>query len=166
MATWGTAPCWGAYEAALPGRSPQLGPSTRSLDTWWLYPGPRGQGSGHHSWGTLGILAPARENPDSTGLRGVSMQGTLRGCVGPTLVQPWDSSLFRFQRSESISSQGGWREYTKSYFLSFNLKLMVCWSIVDLQFCACSQCTMDWFSYACAVLSRSIVSNSLHGLHT
>ena len=54
------------------------------------------------------------------------MQGTLRGCVGPTLVQSWDSSLFRFQRSESISSQGGWREYTKSYFLSFNLKLMVC----------------------------------------
>ena len=53
---------------------------------------------------------PSQRKPNSTGLRGVSMQGTLPGCIGPTLVQLWDSSLFRFQGSDSIPSQGGWRE--------------------------------------------------------
>ena len=50
------------------------------------------RGSGHHRWGALGILVPAREN-QSTSLSGVSMKHTLPGCLRPTAVQPWDASL-------------------------------------------------------------------------
>ena len=50
------------------------------------------RGSGHHRWGALGILVPAREN-QTTSLSGVSMKHTLPGCLRPTTVQPWDASL-------------------------------------------------------------------------
>ena len=37
-------------------------PSDRALDTWWLYPGPRGQRVSHHRRGALGSLFPASGN--------------------------------------------------------------------------------------------------------
>ena len=86
------------------------GPSARALDTWRLYPGPQGQRVRPPSLGCTRDSGPTQRKPDSTGLRGVSMQGTLPGCTGPTQVQLWDSSLLRFQGSDSIPSQGGWRD--------------------------------------------------------
>ena len=94
--------CWSAYEAARSGRKLWSGtPVPADLDSWWLYPGPRGQRLGSQLLGCIRDSGPSQE-PDSTSLRGVSMWGTLLGCVHPTPVQPWGSSLFRFQVSDSI----------------------------------------------------------------
>ena len=86
------------------------GPSARALDTSWLYPGPRGQRVRPPSLGCTRDSGPSQRKLNSTGLREVSMKGILPGCVSPTLVQLWDSSLLRFHRSDSIPSQGGWRK--------------------------------------------------------
>jgi len=80
-------------------------PSTWALDTWWLYLGPWGQRIRPPSLGCTRDSGPRQR-----GLREVSMQSALPDCVSRTLVQLWDSSLLRFQGSDSIPSQGVWRE--------------------------------------------------------
>ena len=79
-------------------------PSTRTLDTWWLYPGPWGQRVKPPSLGCTRESVPSQGKPDSTGLRGVSMKGTLLGCLDPTPVQSWNSSLLRVQGWDSSAS--------------------------------------------------------------
>ena len=48
---------------------------------------------------------PSQRKPDSTGLRRVSMKGTVLGCLDPTPVQSWNSSLLRVQGWDSSASQ-------------------------------------------------------------
>ena len=76
-------------------------PSPMDLDTWWLYPGPRGQIVVSSLIGLPGKIGAS--------LKGVSIQGTLPGCFYPSPVQPWDSNLLWFQGSDSIPGQRGQR---------------------------------------------------------
>ena len=62
--------------------------------------------SGHHHWGALRMLVPARKNPDSTGLgdpdpmKCVSMKDTCWAISTPTQASPgtqvqgWDKSPY------------------------------------------------------------------------
>ena len=52
---------------------------------------------------------PSQKQTDSTGLRGVSMKGTLPGHLDPTTGQPWDSSFLMVQgwdKTPSLRGQG------------------------------------------------------------
>jgi len=79
------------------------------------------RGSGHHRRGALGILVSARKK-HSTGLRGVSMKGTLLGHFDPTTGQPWDSSFLWFSDGirAQLSEVGGNKVGITSFSFSFS----------------------------------------------
>ena len=110
----------------LPAEVPRRLHSQEGSFSW----GPRPRGSGSlvtlpwSSWpdGRVTVIRVHRASQKVRCER-VSVQG--RVSAWPTLrVQPWDSDLLWFQGSESISSQGGWREYTGHYFLLVSLNVM------------------------------------------
>ena len=70
------------------------------------------------------------------------MKGTLLGCLDPTPVQSWNSSLLRVQGWDSSASQQGQRGYNRHYFSFFSLISYQCYVVVNLQFCD-SQCTVS-----------------------
>ena len=101
-------------------------------------PGPGGQRVTPASSLCTRVFGPSSDKEESTGISGVSVKVDLPSCVQPTPVQPWGSSLLRSQGSDSIPCPGGGRELIRHFFFfSFNILLMVCLHMVNLQFCAC-----------------------------
>ena len=96
----------------LPAEVPRRLHSQEGSFSW----GPQPRGSGYS------VTLPWSSWPDgrvtSLGCTGQTRRSGVRGSrcraerrAVPTLrVQPWDSDLLWFQGSDSISSQGGWRE--------------------------------------------------------
>lgn len=70
---------------------------------------PRGQRVRPPLLGYTRDSSPSQKT-DSTGLRGVSMKGTLLGHLDPTTGQPWDSSFLMVQGWDKSPSLGAQRE--------------------------------------------------------
>ena len=126
-------------------------PATADLDTWCLYPGPPGQRTRPASLGLTRDSGPRQVQPDSTSLRGFSVKATVPGCLDPI---PSSSGTQAYSGSRDVIAShvrevGGTKlGIIFVPFLFFNLLPVRCWNIVDLQFCACTLCTMDWFTYS------------------